>query len=64
MKVLQIFYSFQWGIWSFNASIVVPFIIKMMIFFINIKYQMFGYFLLHNLIHLIRWWRYYVGIMM
>jgi hypothetical protein len=38
MKVLQIPYSFQWGIWPFNACIVLPIFIKMMICFIY-KYQ-------------------------
>jgi len=38
MKVLQIPYSFQWGIWPFNAGIVLPFLIKMMICFIY-KFQ-------------------------
>jgi hypothetical protein len=33
MKVLQIFDSFQRGIWPLNMSIVLPFIIKMMICF-------------------------------
>jgi len=33
MKVLQIPYSFQRGIWPFNASIVLPFLIIMMICF-------------------------------
>ncbi len=45
IKVLQIPYSFQWGIWPFNAGVVLSFFIRMMIcfngfvLFINIKYQ-------------------------
>jgi hypothetical protein len=33
MKVLQIPYSFQKGIWLFNANIVLHFLIKVMICF-------------------------------
>jgi len=41
MKVLQIPYSFQWGIWPFNAGIVLLFSLKWWFaLFINIKYQM------------------------
>jgi hypothetical protein len=39
MKVLQIPYSLQKGIWPLNVGIVLPFLIKMMICFIY-KYHL------------------------
>jgi hypothetical protein len=45
MEVLQIPYSFQRGIWPLNVNIVLPFLIKKMIYFIYKHHSNISYYI-------------------